>query len=151
MENKQLPCCTPGSLLHSPRPPSPVGDTVKKLVSPTTKLSACLAQTLPLSLIMLWPSQTLRNAALLGNSPSDSQTKTGNMCLESLPQPKVPSLQRQSGGNTALSVLLTVLTSGEKQSARYTLRGSRETQYLKRLLVSQSTPGSDFKLYFKGP
>lgn len=61
-------------------------------------------------------------------------SKRGNVCLESSPQPKVPSLQRQSGVNIELSVLLTVLTSGEKQNDRYTLRGSRETQYLKRLL-----------------
>ena len=59
-------------------------------------------------------------------------TKRGNVCLESFPQPKVPSLQRQSGVNTALSVLLTVLRSGEKQNEVHTERQQRNT-------VSQKT------------
>lgn len=48
MENEQLPCCSPWSPLPSPRPPSPVGDTVKVLVSPTNELLAWLALTPPL-------------------------------------------------------------------------------------------------------
>lgn len=83
MENEQLPCCSPWSPLPSPRPPSPVGDTVKVLVSPTNELLAWLALTPPLRVCCPHGLTQFSGMLPYWEIPLVTQTRRVNAWLES--------------------------------------------------------------------